>query len=79
MTTTTLKKHLHKAIDIIKDEDFLQAVYTIVNEKTHEYEPRLSPEQWAEIDHRVKLHKAGKSKSYSLEEVAKYAKGKLKK
>ena len=79
MTTTTLKKHLHKAIDIINDEGFLRAVYTIVNEKTHEYEPSLSPEQWAEIDHRVKLHKAGKSKSYSLEEVVKYAKGNLKK
>lgn len=79
MTTATLKKNLHKAIDIIKDESFLQAVYTIVNEKTQEYESNLSPEQWAEIDHRVKLHKAGKSKSYSFEEVVKYAKGKLKK
>lgn len=79
MTTATLKKNLHKAIDSIKDESFLQAVYTIVNEKTQEYDPNLSPEQWAEIDHRVKLHKAGKSKSYSLEEVVKYAKGKLKK
>lgn len=79
MTTKTLKQNLHKAIDTIKDESFLQAVLTIVNEKTHEYEYDLSPEQWAEIDHRVKLHKAGKSKSYTIDEVSKYVKSRLKK
>jgi hypothetical protein len=39
----------------------------------------LTDEQWAEIDHRVKLHKAGKSKSYTVDEVIKYAKGNIKK
>lgn len=79
MSARTLKQNLHKAIDSIKDESFLQAVSTIVNEKTHEYEYDLSPEQWAEIDHRVRLHKAGKSKSYTIDEVIKYAKGHFKK
>ena len=79
MTTKTLRQNLHKAIDNIKDDSFLQAVLTIVNEKKDNNEYDLSAEQWAEIDHRVKLHKAGKSKSYSLTEVVKYAKQKVKK
>ena len=79
MTTPTLRKELHKAIDTIADSKFLEAVYTIINEKTQEEEYSLSPEQWKEIDHRVKLHNTGKSKSYTVEQTMKYVKGRLKK
>jgi hypothetical protein len=71
MTTTALKKELIKAIGNIDDNSFLEAVYTIVNEKNLEQRYELSPEQWKEIERRQKVHKAGKSKSYSLEETKK--------
>lgn len=77
MTATALKKELHKAIDIIEDESFLKAVFTIINEKQYSYD--LSPEQWTEVEKIQKNHKSGKSKSYSWDEVKKYAKAKLKK
>jgi len=77
MTTTALKKELHKAIDGIDDATFLQAVYTIINEKKFQFD--LSPGEWKEIERIQKLHKSGKSKSYSLEEVKNYAKSRLKK
>lgn len=79
MTATALKKELHKAIDTISDSKFLEAVYTIINEKTREEEYGLTADQWKEIDHRVKLHKTGKSKSYTVDETMKYLKSRLKK
>ena len=79
MTTTVLKKEMHQAIDVIEDAGFLKAVHTILNEKKDEYDHDLSPDQWEEIDRRIKLHKAGKSKNYTWEEVRAYAKSKLKK
>ncbi len=79
MTATTLKKELHKAIDNIEDESFLQAVYTIINKQSAEYEYNLNPKEWAEIEGIQKQHKSGKSKNYSWDEVKKHAKSKLKK
>ncbi|HEV7230617.1 MAG TPA: hypothetical protein VGO45_04770 [Bacteroidia bacterium] len=77
MTTTALKKELHKAIDSIDDATFLQAVYTIVNEKKLQFD--LSADEWKEIELAQKHHKAGKSKSYNWDEVKNYAKGHSKK
>jgi hypothetical protein len=77
MTTAALKKELHKAIDDISDEAFLQAVYTIINEKKFQFD--LSPEEWKEVELVQKQHKSGKSKSYSWEEVKNYSKGRSKK
>jgi hypothetical protein len=76
MTASTLRKELHKAIDNIEDQSFLKAVFTIVNEKKFEYD--LSPDQWHDVEQAQKLHKSGKSKSYSWEEVKKHAKSKAK-
>jgi len=77
MTTTALKKELHKAIDDIDDESFLRAVYTIVNEKKSQFD--LSEEEWKEVELAQKLHKAGKSKSFSWDEVKNYVKSRSKK
>jgi hypothetical protein len=77
MTATALKKELHKAIDNIDDKTFLQAVYTIVNEKKNQFD--LSPQEWKEVELAQKLHKAGKTKSYNWEEVKTYAKSRSKK
>jgi hypothetical protein len=36
MTATALKKEIHKAIDVIDDEVFLKAVYTIISDRQHD-------------------------------------------
>jgi hypothetical protein len=71
MTTTALKKELIKAIGNSDDASFLQAVYTLVNEKSQEQRYALNPDQWKEIERRQKEYKAGKSKTYTLEETKK--------
>ena len=72
MTASALKKQIHKAVDNIEDGSFLKAVYSILNEKSHEKEFVLSEEQKTMLDKREKLHKIGKSKSYTIEEVNTY-------
>ena len=77
MNTKTLKQELHVAIDGITDAKILNAVYTILRKNSGEdYE--LSDKEKKELDHIHKLHKAGKTKSYTVAEVRKYAEGKLK-
>lgn len=66
MTTTLIKKKLTSAINEIDDNDFLQALHTIVNAKKEEdaiYQ--LSPAQKRELDKRQARHRSGNSKSYS--------------
>ncbi|MBI2730851.1 MAG: addiction module protein [Sphingobacteriales bacterium] len=70
MTTTLLKKKLTKAINEIEDEQFLKALDTIVSSKQEDemiYE--LSAAQKKELDKRLANYKAGKTKTYSWEEV----------
>lgn len=72
MTTNNLKKNIHKAIDKIEDAGLLQAVYIILEkqiEATPEYE--LTTAQKKELDKRLADHKAGRTKTYSWEEVKK--------
>lgn len=71
MTTSVLKKKLTKAIDNIEDADFLKALHTIVSSKTEETAFGLSATQKKELDRRMADHKAGRSKSYSWDEVKK--------
>jgi hypothetical protein len=73
MTTTTIKKELHKAIDNMGDSGFLKAVYAMFKEYTVRYdgEYKLSKTEKLELDEQKKLHIAGKSKSYSVSEVRK--------
>ncbi len=79
MKAMAIKKEMHHAIDVIDDKEFLKAVYLILNEKSKEYEYELSSEEKRELDQLKKLHKSGKSKSYSVAEVRKEAYSKLKK
>ena len=69
MTTASVKKELHRAIENIDDTGFLKAVFKIVNEKSKAIKYELTDEQWEEIERRRALHKTGKSKSYSWEET----------
>lgn len=81
MTSTTLKKELHQAIDKMSDAGFLKAVYALFKGYTVSYDSdyELSSEDKANLDHQRKLHKAGKIKSYTIAEVRKMILGKLKK
>lgn len=79
MKTIAIKKEMHKAIDVIEDPDFLQAVYLILNEKSKDYEFELTEEEKKELDHLKKEHKAGKSKSYTMDELRRNAQLRLKK
>ncbi len=81
MTTTALKKDLHKAIDNMPDAGFLKAVYAMFREYPVNYDSdyQLSETEKAELDEQKKLHKAGKTKSYSRSEVRKAVLAKLRK
>ena len=69
MTTTTLKKELHKAIDTTNDASLLEAVYTILNKASNLKEYELTGEQLQLVEERRKLYKQGKLKVVSMEEI----------
>jgi len=73
MTTTTLKKGIHKAVDHVNDSDILKAVYTILQKNTEEEEYALTPAQKRELDKRLAEHRAGKLKYYTFDQVKKAA------
>ena len=71
MTTIALKKDIHKAVENTNDSEILKAVRTILKRTSEEEVYELTPAQKRELDKRLALHKAGKAKYYSLEEVRK--------
>lgn len=73
MTTTTLKKDIHKAVDHVNDSDILKAVYTILQKNVEEEEYALTPVQKRELDKRLVEHKSGKLKYYTFDQVKKIA------
>ena len=80
MTSTALKKELHQAIEDMPDAVFLKAVYAMFKGYTVSYDSNyeLSDQEKDELDTQKKLHKAGKSRSFSVAEVKKMAFAKLK-
>lgn len=80
MTKSALKKKLHEYIDR-SDEKILKAVYTILESNMVASEPssEYTSDQLKELNKRRKDHLSGKSKSYSFEEIKKYAVSKQKK
>jgi hypothetical protein len=81
MTTRTLKKQLHKAIDHMPDAGFLKAVHALFKEYSLSYDNgyELSPSEKEELHEQKKLHRAGKTKSYTVSQVRKMALSALKK
>ncbi len=81
MTTITLKKQLHKAIDETPDSVFLEAIYLLFKQYNGknilDYE--LSAKDKAVLDEQKRMHNEGKTKSYSVAEVRKRAIARLKK
>jgi hypothetical protein len=78
MKSNRLKKET-KAIENSDNQKFPETVYLISNEKSRELRFELGESEKKELDRLDKLHKKGKSKSYSFEEAKNYAFGKLKK
>ncbi|MFI5151092.1 MAG: hypothetical protein ACHQRM_15260 [Bacteroidia bacterium] len=81
MTTHTLKKELHRAIDDMADTSFLKAVHALFKEYALNYDNayELSASEKKELDIQKKNYEAGKTKSYSVSEVRKRAIASLKK
>ena len=71
MTKALLKQNITKQISKIEDENFLQAVYTIVSNKADE-SFELDDTMKKELDTRKENHKSG-SKSYTWQQVKKAA------
>ncbi|HEY8687652.1 MAG TPA: hypothetical protein VIM07_00340 [Chitinophagaceae bacterium] len=71
MTKAVLKQSITKQIGKIEDENFLQAVYTIVSNKADELF-ELDETLKKKLDTRKENHKLG-SKSYTWQQVKKAA------
>lgn len=72
MTQSTLKKRIHQVLDNIKDDEILQAVYTILKRTAIEQDAtHLTAGQKKELDQRLADHRSGKLKYYTIEEVKK--------
>ena len=73
MKISTLKKEIYQAIDNTKDNEILEAVYTILKRTVVEEEEttELTAEQKKDLDKRLADHKAGKLKYYTIDEVRK--------
>ncbi|MBX3163481.1 MAG: hypothetical protein KF900_03300 [Bacteroidetes bacterium] len=73
MKAIAIKKEMYHAIDVIEDKDFLKAIYTLLNDKSKEYDYELTDDDKAELDSLKKQNKAGKLKSTTLEQIRKNA------
>lgn len=71
MTTSTLKNKINKAIELIEDEEFLKAVYVLINNKSKSMEYIYPAQLKNELEESSALYKAGKSKTFTLSEVVK--------
>ena len=71
MTTNILKAELKKAITDINDKSFLEALYTIINNRVKPFEYELSDEDIKIIEDRQKAYKTGKLKGMTMSEVRK--------
>ncbi len=81
MKTADLKKEIYHAIDNTKDNEILEAVYTILKRTIsgEEEATELTALQKKELDKRLANHKAGKVKYYTIDEVRKTVLKSLKK
>jgi putative addiction module component (TIGR02574 family) len=80
MTIVQIREKVIRIIDHA-DDRILKAIYAMLKEyeKAEATESLLTEEQKKEIDRRWENHKNGKSKSYTIDEVNKQLKARLKK
>ncbi len=81
MKSTSLKKQLHKSIDAMPDESFLEAVYAMFQTYASSYggSYELSLSEKSILDKERKLYKSGKGKNHSIAAVRKMVLNELKK
>ena len=77
MTTKTIKSKIHQYVDDA-DDSILEVVYKLLEVYRQNNTSVLSAEQQKEVLKRAALYKAGKTKTYSLNEVRKRVQAKLK-
>jgi hypothetical protein len=80
MTTTTLKKKIHKYVDS-SDDRILKVVCTILEEHSKlktKIETGLTAKDIEDLDHRWDNYKKGKAKTYTILEVKQEVSNKLK-
>ena len=70
MSVIEIKEQLHKAIDSIQDEEFLEAMLTIASQKQPQDYP-LTEEQIQILEERHERFLKGETKTISLEELKK--------
>jgi phosphate uptake regulator len=69
MSSTKIKKYLHKQIDELYD-NILQEIYVILQSYSKEgTDLKLISEQIKELEKRKQKHLSGESKSYTWQEV----------
>ena len=68
MKTATLKSKINKAIANVNDEQFLQAIYTIINSRYDDVFA-LTENEIAEIEIEKKLFKSGKLETFTPSEI----------
>ena len=71
MSTHSLKIKIKNAIATIEDEEFLKAVYSLVNNKNKNSEYHYSDNLKSELEESSVLYKSGKLKTFTLNEVIK--------
>lgn len=71
MTISTLKVKINEAIANLEDEEFLKAVYALVNNKKKQNEYVYSTDLKMELEESSALYKAGKLKTFTVDEVIK--------
>ncbi len=71
MTTSALKKEIIKTIDTIEDENFLQAIYTIINNRNPQYDFELSDDDKQILMEQEAEYKSGEAVTYTKEQVRK--------
>jgi|GEM_PF-1837759 len=69
MTTLALKKKITNALLQVDDEEFLQGIYTIINNKVGHNDCEYSDALKVELNENSALYKSGKLKSYTVVEV----------
>ena len=70
MTTTAIRKNLHKYVDSI-DDSFARVMHAMVQEYISSYQcnTALTANQEKELSKRIQRHKKGESKSFTWQEV----------
>ena len=72
MTTTELKKDIHKYVDCIQDEEYLKGLHALLIDKAAKSTYSLTPEQIRTVKERESEYLRGETKATTWEEAKEY-------